>query len=108
MLDGVFTASQASRGEWTFGRTCASCHETSEFGGPRFRIRWAGQTVGDMFYLVFNTMPEGSPGSLSPDEYAEVLAYILHLNGYPTGEERLPTADSALRRIRIERAPVGL
>ena len=84
---------------------CAACHSTNEFRGGRFRIRWVGQTAGDIFELVSTMMPEGDPGSLSPEDYANLLAYILSLNGYPAGEEPLPADVSALQNVRIEEAP---
>ena len=105
VLDGVFTSGQASRGEQRFRQVCAACHSTNEFRGGRFRIRWVGQPAGDIFELVSTMMPEGNPGSLSPEDYANLLAYFLSLNGYPAGEEPLPADVSALRNVRIEEAP---
>ena len=105
VLDGVFTSRQASRGEQRFRQVCAACHTTNEFRGGRFRIRWVGQTAGDIFDLVSTMMPEGNPGSLSPEDYANLLAYFLRLNGYPAGEEPLPADVSALKNVRIEEAP---
>ena len=105
VLDGVFTSGQASRGEQRFGQVCAACHSTNEFRGGRFRIKWVGQTAGDFFDFVSTTMPDGDPGSLSLEDYANLLAYILSLNGYPAGEEPLPADVSALRNVRIEEAP---
>ncbi len=84
---------------------CAACHSTNEFSGGRFRIKWVGQTAGDIFDLVSTTMPEDNPGSLSPEDYANLLAYFLRLNGFPAGEEPLPADVSALQNVRIERAP---
>ena len=105
VLEGVFTSRQASRGEQRFRQVCAACHSTNEFRGGRFRIRWVGQTAGDIFELVSTMMPEGDPGSLSPEDYVNLLAYFLRLNEYPAGEEPLPAALSALQNIRIEQAP---
>ena len=105
VLDGVFTSSQASSGEQRFRQVCAACHSTNEFRGGRFRIKWVGQTAGDIFELVSTTMPEGDPGSLSPEDYANLLAYILRLNGYPAVEEPLPADVSALQNLRVEEAP---
>ncbi len=105
VLDGVFTSSQASRGEQRFGQVCAACHGTNEFRGGRFRIRWVGHTAGEIFELVSTLMPEDDPGSLSPEDYANLLAYFFQLNGYPAGEEPLPADVSALQNVRIEEAP---
>ena len=105
VLDGVFTPAQASRGEGTFRRVCAACHDTGEFSGGRFRLTWVGRTTGDLFDTISTLMPEGDPGSLSPAEYASVVAYLLHLNGYPAGEAPLPANLSALSGMEIVEAP---
>jgi hypothetical protein len=47
-------------------------------------------------------MPKNNPGSLTNEEYAAVTAYILMLNGLPSGDEELPSDTEAARRIRIE------
>ena len=105
VLDGVFTAAQVSRGERTFRDVCAACHDTTEFSGGRFRITWVGLTAGDLFDTISTLMPEGDPGSLSPAQYASVVAYLLDLNGYPAGETPLPTNLSALQALEIVEAP---
>ena len=86
---------------------CAACHSTSEFSGGRFKVRWVGLTAGDIFEFVSTTMPESNPGSLRPEDYATLLAYVLSLNGYPAGEEPLPAVVSALQNVRIEEAPAS-
>ncbi|MCY4635717.1 MAG: cytochrome c [Acidobacteria bacterium] len=105
VLDGVFTESQASRGEATFRRVCSACHDTNEFSGGRFRLTWVGQSAGDLFDTIATLMPEGDPGSLTPRQYAGVVAYLLQINGYPAGEADLPTSLSALRAMEIVQAP---
>lgn len=105
VLDGVFSEAQATRGEATFRRVCAACHDPGEFSGGRFRLTWVGQSAGDLFDTISTLMPEGDPGSLSPAQYAAVVAYLLQLNGYPAGEAALPTSLSALRAMEIVEAP---
>ena len=105
VLDGVFTESQASRGEATFRRVCSACHDTNEFSGGRFRLTWVGQSAADLFDTIATLMPEGDPGSLTPAQYAGVVAYLLQLNGYPAGEAALPTSLSALQGLEIVAAP---
>lgn len=105
VLDGVFTAAQAARGERTFEQTCAGCHDASEFSGARFRLSWVDRTVGELFDTISTLMPEGDPGSLSPGEYAALAAYLLRLNGYPPGEAPLPSAPAALEALKIVEAP---
>ena len=103
--DGVFTSNQVSTGKRTFQDKCVSCHTANEFSGARFMFRWNGLTAGDIFDIVSTSMPEGNPGSLRPEEYAAVLAYVLSLNGYPSGENPLPADVAALQNLRIEAAP---
>ena len=105
VLDGVFTEAQASRGEATFRRVCSACHDPGEFSGGRFRLTWVGQSAADLFDTIATLMPEGDPGSLTPAQYAGVVAYLLQLNGYPAGEADLPTSLSALRGLEIVSAP---
>ena len=105
VADGVFTEAQASRGEATFRRVCSACHDTNEFSGGRFRLTWVGQSAADLYDTIATLMPEGDPGSLTPAQYAGVVAYLLQVNGYPAGEAALPTSLSALRAMEIVEAP---
>ena len=105
VLEGAFTAAQAARGERTFDEVCAGCHDSGEFAGARFRLGWVDRSVGELFDIISTLMPEGDPGSLSPGEYAAVVAYLLQLNGYPAGETPLPANLSALQALEIVEAP---
>lgn len=102
VLDGVFSPSQASRGQQEFQRACASCHGVNEHTGRKFAARWAGMTLGDLFEVVSYTMPEGDPGSLAPEAYTSILAFFLKESGYKGGETDLPSDLDSLKRIRIE------
>ena len=105
VVDGVFTLPQAARGQRRFEQICEACHRTQEFSGARFQIAWMSRTVGDIFQLISNTMPPDSPGSLSPEEYTDILTYFLRLNGYPAGQEELPADPPTLLDVRIEAPP---
>ena len=76
-----FSAEQAERGQVDFGILCGECHGTSEFRGTNFQFRWRRQSAWDFFRTVSTTMPESAPGSLSDEEYVDVISYILELNG---------------------------
>ncbi len=102
ILDGVFTSDQATRGERTFQLVCSSCHTTAEHTGRKFAEKWGGSSVGDVFDLISNTMPDGDPGSLRPEEYAGVIAFFLKESGYPEGKQELPADSAALMKMRIE------
>ena len=62
---------------------------------------WVGRTLGDLFETVSTLMPEGDPGSLSPEEYSAIISYVLRENGYPVGDKDLAADPSTLREIRI-------
>ena len=102
VADGVFTSDQAERGKKQFQQTCAACHSVSEHTGKNFESKWSGSTVGDVFDLVSNTMPESDPGGLKPDEYASILAFFLSESGYKQGDKELPPDLESLKKIRIE------
>lgn len=104
VLDGVFTARQASLGETRFRQVCSACHGINEFRGGRFRLVWVGRTVGDLFESMSTLMPEDDPGSLSPEEYSAIISYMLRENGYPAGDEDLSADAPALQDIRVEAA----
>ena len=105
VLDSVYTAEQALRGEETYRTVCAQCHAPGFFQGTPFRFTWVGARVYDYYDLVRITMPFDDPGGLTDDQYADVIAYILRLNGYPAGDEELEPDEDELKRIRIVEAP---
>lgn len=105
LLDGAYSAAQARRGEQTFKDACTACHNIDEMAGDRFRASWADQSAGDLFDFLSNAMPQGDPGSLTPQEYAAVIAYFLSRSGYPAGERDLPGDKAALATLRIVPLP---
>ena len=100
---GVYTVEQADRGAATFKASCTACHETSKFTGPDFLAGWTGKPLHDLFDHVHTTMPEDNPGSLKPQQYADVLAYFLKLNGYPAGKAELTPTAEALKTIKFDK-----
>ncbi len=104
LQDGVFTEEQARRGEAVNEGVCLECHEPDEFIGS-FLQSWSGAPVSMLFDEVSALMPEDRPGTLRPQEYVDVLAYIFSLNGIPTGAEELGTAPEILQNIIIEWEP---
>ena len=97
--DGVYTLEQAERGERLYTDHCASCHGAELDGGDRapglagdeFSFNWDGATFRELFELTSYSMPQDDPGSLSAQQNADVLAYMLHKGNYPVGAEELPT-----------------
>jgi mono/diheme cytochrome c family protein len=100
--DGVFTTTQATRGQTSFQQSCAACHSVSEFSGPGFQRIWSGQTIGHIHAQIAATMPLDSPGSLSPQTYTDIITYFLRENGYPTGAQELAPDSASLFSVRME------
>jgi hypothetical protein len=73
--------------------------------GNRFRAKWGDGSVGELFDFVSNAMPEGDPGSLTPEEYSSILAFFLRESGYPVGEQDLSTERAHLSKLRIVALP---
>jgi hypothetical protein len=47
-------------------------------------------------------MPPASPGSLPAARYADVVAYILEMNGATAGPAPLPAGGAALESMKIK------
>lgn len=105
--DGAYTLAQAKRGALKSG-LCTSCHGDGfvgggapELAGEAFLAKWERRTVGDLFDLVRLTMPDDDPGALAREEYADLVAYILAVNKFPTGSTEIGTAPEPLKQIQI-------
>ena len=105
-MSGVYTAAQAIRGEETYMTLCVACHPSGNFTTVAFKTAWNGRPLSEFFELVRDKMPKNDPGSLTPGEYAQAVAYLLRINEAPAGEQELPAETEALKKIRIE-MPAG-
>ena len=104
-LDSVYTAEQATRGRDVYVMMCKSCHTPASHTGDTFAKFWKGQAVSDLFGFIREKMPKNDPGSLSPEESADLVAYLLKMNAMPDGPTELPPDSAALALIRIEMQP---
>ena len=100
----VYSAAQAARGEQTYMNTCVSCHPPSTYKGAVF-LNWQGRSLGSLLTFLMEKMPKSSPGSLSPKEYTQVMAYLLKINRMPAGSADLPADLATLRGIIINLKP---
>ena len=98
--DGGFTADQVSAGFTVYARECGECHgvnldgvEAPPLRGADFLNGWAGQTTDELITYVEEAMPPGLGGSLSPQVYLNIVAYILAENGARPGDVAL-TSDA--------------
>jgi len=107
--DGVYSEEQAGRGRTLYGKECASCHGSSLSGGETappltgsaFMANWSGLSVGELFERIRLSMPEGRPGTLSRQQNADILAYMLSVNEFPAGKAELQKDTDRLKQIRF-------
>ena len=106
-----YSEEQALEGRDLYNEHCASCHGAALEGqgslplsGATFRARWADDrhSVDDLFYIIRTLMPYGQPATLSKQEYLDIIAYILMVNGYPAGAQPLPLDPPILKRMTIK------
>ena len=101
--DGIYTAEQATRGKATAIKACGACHGATLAGGDLaptlsgadFIGHWYDAKLGELAGKVSQTMPADAPGSMKPEEYADILAFMLEANGYPAGTETLKLEPAA-------------
>jgi mono/diheme cytochrome c family protein len=101
-MSGVYTAEQAARGSDTYAMQCKSCHTPASHTGAVFASWWDRKPLSELFQFILQRMPKNEPGSLAPEEYAQLVAYLLRMNDMPTGNEELPADSVALKKIRID------
>jgi len=110
-LDGIFTRDQAGRGrELVIKIGCAGCHnsdlgggleETPSLVGNEFMAIWTGQLLKDLDGQL-TTMPGDGSYKLSAQERADIMAFLLGINGAPVGNAELPPEPEVLAKIRIK------
>ena len=100
--DGVFTPAQAERGKATFQAKCTACHESNQFGSREFISGWSKEPLSSLYEMISGTMPADNPGSLQPQEYADVVALFLQLNGYRAGAEELKGGKDAMSNVALD------
>ena len=104
---GVYNREQWQRGRDLYAGMCASCHPAVTHVGPVFTKSWAGKKLSDLFGYLRERMPKNEPGSLTDQEYVDVMSYMLRLNGMPAGNHELPADSAALTKVRIDSSRVS-
>ena len=108
--EGVYTAEQATKGDAVYKENCAACHgDNLEGSGPMpplagkdFLANWQGKTVGDLFEKTSTTMPATAPGSLTPEQAADIISFLLSKDAYPAGSAALEAKTEPLLKIKID------
>jgi mono/diheme cytochrome c family protein len=104
-----YTKEQAARGKQAYTKSCSTCHGTTLGGsgeapavaGAGFRENWfVGSPQPFMDYISHN-MPQDDPGSLEPETYADIAAYLMSVNHVPAGDTELPSDEASLTNITL-------
>jgi S-disulfanyl-L-cysteine oxidoreductase SoxD len=107
--DALYSDAQSKKGETAYSQYCAKCHGSDLMGadvappltGVEFTSGWNDLTVGDLFERLRITMPADKPGSVSAQDNADIVAFMLFKNGFPAGTADLPAQAEVLKGIKI-------
>jgi mono/diheme cytochrome c family protein len=96
-----YTPAQVAAGQKAFETSCVSCHGAQLQGVSAPALTGASfarahLTLSQTRSVVTTQMPLGAPGSLSPEQYADIMAYLLSYDCVPPalgGKVPFPTKD---------------
>lgn len=94
---GWFTSEQVKRGGTLYENRCSTCHgaEIAEsFEGTDSSAAKIIETIISM------GMPQDNPGGLPKQDYTDIVAYIMNLNGLPLGQA-VEAGSSMLEEIHL-------
>lgn len=104
----LFTAAQAKAGHADFETHCSMCHGKHLQGiagptlmGQSFASTSNDYTVAAIFDELSQQMPAGNPGSLTNSQYTDIMAFILHKNGYPAGSTALTYQGAQSSHVKL-------
>ena len=114
--EGVYTKEQAERGKDLYVEVCARCHGTNLIGGEvagevapdlkgvYFVQRWS-DAVSTLFSKIEDTMPKDERGTITSQETADIIAYLLQVNEAPAGTSDIPPSREQARNLVITKKP---
>jgi S-disulfanyl-L-cysteine oxidoreductase SoxD len=81
------SALETGAGEALFAQKCAACHGSHVEGGrgpalmgQAFVDEWSDRPLRKLYSRILTSMPENSPGSLTPEETLELVRYVAAKN----------------------------
>jgi mono/diheme cytochrome c family protein len=108
--DGIYTDQQAMRGQTLYQKRCSACHGANLAGrtgppltGDDFLSNWDTQPLLELANKILKTMPKDDTDALSPQESADLLAYILQAGKFPSGRGELVLSEAALKGVTFPR-----
>ena len=107
-VPALYTAAQADEGGYIFTHRCAECHGSRLEGlsapplkGPDFRRPGRLRDAQNLLTFISLYMPRGKPASLTPQEYSDIVAFILQQNGFPAGKSELSADTPGLKDLDL-------
>lgn len=109
--DGVYSAAQATRGGAVYTKMCASCHKPDLSGNEtqnpavpplvakELAISFNELTLDALADRIRKTMPKDKPNTLTAEQTADVIAFLLSKGGMPAGKTDLPSASDGQKAI---------
>jgi mono/diheme cytochrome c family protein len=92
-----YTPQQASAGRLDYYVSCAECHGANLEGvfGPALagaddNLKY--QSVAAVYGYMSTHMPHGNPEGLAPDQYIDIMAFLMQSHGLAGGPDRLTKA----------------
>jgi mono/diheme cytochrome c family protein len=106
-----YSRAQMGRGARMYDELCANCHGRSlndgqvgpPLKGASFESDWAGRSLGALGSFLQQRMPPGAEGRMTLEEYTDLLAYLLNVNGVAAGSNDLPADSNAWNGMAIPR-----
>jgi S-disulfanyl-L-cysteine oxidoreductase SoxD len=108
VTQGVYTDTQALRGQVVYKARCSNCHGDALGGrtgppltGNDFNGIWSRQPLSELVKKILNTMPKDDSAKLTRQETADIVAFMLQTDKFPSGRTELQTDDAALQQISL-------
>jgi S-disulfanyl-L-cysteine oxidoreductase SoxD len=97
---GVYSDTQATRGQHVYQKLCVNCHGSALEGvigpplaGDAFLSVWSARSLADLVNKIEQTMPPGQPESLPRPEAIDVTTFILRSGKFPGGKSDLGSSE---------------
>ena len=99
---GLRSQESSVAGEALYAKQCASCHGKQGEGTKRHSKPLGGErSLAQLTKLIQETMPEGQPGSLAPEEAQAVAAHVFDRFYSQTAKERNAPARISVVRLTV-------
>jgi quinoprotein glucose dehydrogenase len=102
----IYSQAQAERGQKVFDEKCLRCHGVNTWGpalqGNSFWESWNQRSARSLYSTIIGAMPPDQPGSLSEKTALDIVAYLFQVNGLPTRDAEVASADE-LNSVKVIR-----